>query len=754
MMRRDIVMHTPARVPGEGYFEARSGWAGVPGLIDLVGLFDVLWRGKWLILALALLGGAGGFAISKSIEPEFASETQVILDSREMRATGADGVMARIPLDDRTMASEVSVLRSRGMVAEVLEAYDLSRYDEFGADLLRKSTFREMLDQAKAAVGLDVTEEPSGYPSKAAVIDAVMDRLDVYQDGISYVMAAHFTTRDPELSAGFLNALAARYLDRQREQFRGETREAASMLEDHVENVRLDLRNAEAAVVRQREEMLSVQKGGMDAAVEQLSLMSEEAILARGERIALESKVNQIDALRAEGADSETIADLVSTPALEGLRTQRSLAQQALASDMRALNPTHPSVVQARSQLAVSQELIEEELPGQIELLRNDLRVARGREVLLEASIREQEDRIVRLSGSGIALGQLESEARAIRGVYESMLLRLNETRAQEALGQADAQVLTFAEPARYPVWPRPALLIAAGGFLAGLAALVLVFAREMTQGAFRSAEEVEETLGVAVIANISNSRMPRRDRALRDIVRDPHSIFAEQVRALKSAILVNRNRGTGGVCVMIGSSVRGEGKTTTALALAHLCAAAGTRTLLVDADIRSPSLTRAVRGARPSVVDFSSLVRGERIDRETWRDDQLGFDFIPCNLRSAAMADHLDSGDLDLALKELRERYDIIILDTSPVLSVSDSSILATMSDVVVFLVKEGGTPRRVVARGIAAVLGFGAASIGVVMTMGARSSQDFGYAAVRHHPHGDRDSSPSGDQAVVTSP
>lgn len=703
--------------------------------VNLADVVVALMRRWWIIALLGAAGGAAGLMAARATPPQYVAVAQVMLETRQQNVFATEEVVPALMLDDRAMASEVAVMRSRGLIQAALDRVDLTGRPGFDAELMRPSLPRRAVAGGLALLGVASDPGALADPPRSAVVDAALDALSVAQDGISYVMTVRFATRDPELSAAFVNAIVDAYVDGQSGLRRDATEAAASFLSERVDNLREAVRRADAEVVRQREAVLSFGEGGLDSAIARSEAAGLDAAAARADRIALEAEVGQIEQGRASVADDASLMRFLEPQLFADFSQQRGEAVRVLDAASASVGPRHPRVIEALAQVKAVDAAIAAAVDDRLARLRDELGRAQRREALALDNAADAEQRVVALRRAGIALAQTESEAQVARNVYESMMLRLNEVRAQEAKSLPDARILSRAEPPRGPSWPRPGLFGITGVLAGACFAAAFVLVREASRRPYQSPADIERELGLRVLARLP--RVKARDpSALLGLVRAaPHHPYVERLRNLRTAISVVRTGQTAFV-VTFCSALRGEGKTATALAFAQSCGASGMRTALIDADLRSPSLSRALGFAAVADDDLVQLIDGG--DAIAPRLALPNVDFIPCRRNATGRVERLGDPSLDALFARLRSGYDVIVIDTPPLLAVSDAAWVVRRSDLAALVVAEGITPRRLVSQAVDALRAVGAPDIAVVMTMGSDDARRYAYPHLDLRPKG----------------
>jgi succinoglycan biosynthesis transport protein ExoP len=330
---------------------------------------------------------------------------------------------------------------------------------------------------------------------------------------------------------------------------------------------------------------------------------------------------------------------------------------------------------------------------------RGELTIARSREAALRDQIKRLEETVLTQNQQGIKLRDLERQAQSNRALYETFLNRSKETTQEEDIKQADARVISKAEPPEAPSSPnRPALLAGAlvGGLLLGA---VIVFLREHLDRTVRSPEQLEALSGIPSVGMIQLLRNVGKDKGRgvhSYLVDHPHSGFAESFRSLWVG-LKHAHRDQTPRLIVVTSSLPGEGKSFTSLSLARTVAGLGARVALVDCDLRRPTIAK-VTGVKSSHYFDEALAGSVSLSDVACKDPLTELDIYPSRPLGRPPLDLINSQRMLDILDSLRNDYDLVVIDTPPAMAVSDVQIIGQIADKVLFVVRWEKTPKDVV--------------------------------------------------------
>lgn len=328
---------------------------------------------------------------------------------------------------------------------------------------------------------------------------------------------------------------------------------------------------------------------------------------------------------------------------------------------------------------------------------------------------KDLEQRISRQSQDLVTLEELAREADASRQIYEYFLSRLKETSVQQGIQQADSRILTRAEQPELPSRPRVGLATLMAGVLSMIFTAMIVLAREAGLVVFRNEAQLEEATGLPVLGVIPRFPPRRRKSVLKYLIRKPNSAAVEAIRNLRTSIMIGGKQEPR--VIMITSSVPKEGKTTLSLGLAQSMAGLDKKVLLIEGDLRRQTFRSYF--AMPTVGGVADVVRGRvALSAAVMSDDKLGIDYLAGMADTANAADILSGRGYARLIRDARKFYDIVIIDTPPILVVPDARVAAPHADAILYCVHWDHTHESLVRTGISSLDKIGVQIGGLVLT------------------------------------
>ena len=697
--------------------------------IELRALGSALWRRKGLILALTALGAIVAFLLVSQVTPRYSARASVMLDPRSVQVLSVDDVVADATLNNPLLDTEAAVLRSNLLLERVIQSFEPERLApldpnnrEPGVVLRVRRTLSGALNglagrgPAPAVEGAEPLLSDEDRRLRR-LVGALRQNMTVWREGQSYLISVGVETTDAELSMLLANAIVREYITSQIRQLSDTVQGATDFLTDRVAETRAEVEQAEAAVEDYRIDRLAGGGISPELLAQQMSELSTQLAVARADQASAEARFGQIQTV-IDDSGMAAGAELLSSPFVLSLRERLSELQRERADLSTRLGPDHPDRIRVRAAIDLVEVELADEVRKIVETLRNDVAVARIRADSLQDSLSGMETRAADLSRASLELRQLEREADAVRDSYEVMLGRLNETRSVENLQRADARIVERANIPGAPSAPRVLLFSTLGATVGFGAGIVAVFLLSVTGTGFVRPAQVERATGLPVIATLPVDDWSDVRGMLRAMFAKPYGPFSDRLRQLRATIL-QRPGGDAVRSILIASSVPGEGKTSLAVALAHSEALANRSCLLLDFDTRQSHLG-ADLVYDPEGGDLGDLLRGAcSIEDAVSRTEGLTFDLLTTRRADPGLADRVSQGQIETLLADLAGRYDLIVIDTPPLLTVSDTLPLVKVADATVLMVRQGKTHRRAVARSARRLTEMGAATAGVVMSM-----------------------------------
>jgi polysaccharide biosynthesis transport protein len=667
--------------------ESRAPTQG--GLAGIREVLRVAYRRKFIILVPAVLLSGIGWAMASKAVPLFTATAALTLDVSKVQIVDRE-VVSQLPLETSTLRSEIDVIRSRSLNDEVVVllglASDPGVAREVAAWHAWEPVFVSFTEKVLGRLfpgifGQDRLMTPK--PTASQIADWLIGNLNVTNDGRSLTILVSFTSENPARAAQIANTVARTYLDDQVLAKSRETMKASAWLGERVSEIRQDLEKSEAAVDDFRRQSGLIEVKGATIPAERLGDLNAQLSQARAERLRAEVNL-QI----AQQSGAQKLPDALASPRLQQLRNEFGQIHLQLT----ALNDhgAFYKMNDLKAQAAVLGTEMNAEMARIVAGLSTEVTAARQKEAELDQSFHAMEGQVGEVGHSNLQLIQLQREADANRAIYETFLSRYKQTLQQESLAVPDARLISQAVPPEEPIYPnkvRFLLLGTLGGLAIGGG---FAFLRESFDRRIRHASAVETLTGIPVFGFVPKVSRWRGRQPQDYPVTDPQSQFSTALARIHAALRAPHSL-DGKQVILITSAQPGDGKTSFCTSLARSLAKSRIRVLVIDADPYRAQVASAF-GA-PAVPAFGSI--NEQPIRLA--------DIVQVDTKSAAHftaapnPDDLQflvhSGKFEALVEAARAAYDIIIIDTPPVMTSADAALIGRFADTRLLMVRWGRT-------------------------------------------------------------
>jgi succinoglycan biosynthesis transport protein ExoP len=655
--------------------------------------------------------------------PKFIATAELLIDTKKAQLFQQQSVVGDIAMDSAAVDSQIQVLKSENIATSVIKDLHLTTEPEFvGA---KPGVFATILGY------LSLSTPTSEFELQQRATAVFRNGLLPRRIGTTYVIEIGFLSLSPDRAAQIANATADAYIVDQLEAKYQATRRASVWLQDRIQELRQQASTAERAVLDFKKANNIVDTGGRLIGEQQLAELNSQIVLARAATAEARARLNRISEITKNDisdidnvlrSPDPAVADALRNDVINKLRSEfLDLANREALFSTR-LGRDHLMVVSLRNQMFEIRRSIMDELKRIQETFKSDYQIAIAREQSIERSLAEAVSQNQLTNQAQVSLKDLDSKAQTYRALHDNFVQRYMESIQQQSFPFTEARVITHATrpPTKaLPNSPLVMVLAAASGLLLAFGIALLI---DISERGFRTPDQVESELRsncLTVVPMIAVADRPkptasnRADRVaarqleqtgpLFSVISSPFSRFAEAFRTIKVAIdlfaLTKSNRTVG-----ITSTLPNEGKSTVSANLGRLIAHAGGRAILIDGDLRNPSLTQALAPEADS--GLIEVLSGKRLLTDViWTDSATSLAFLPMVARSRLS--HTNEILASAAMKELVDRlrdvYDYVLIDLPPLTPVVDVRATTQIVDSYLFVVEWGATGAEVVQRALA---------------------------------------------------
>lgn len=636
--------------------------------------------------------------------PLYTAQTQLTLDLRQSRVTDIQEVLSGLSADASVIGTEMDILRSSSLLERVVDSLRLQQDPEFNPDLLDDGSLslgRQIIDWLRGLWFLEAGEDDLSPEEQERlltqkIVEHLQKNLTVDHRRQSHTINLAYTSQSPRRAAQVANTLADLYLTDQLEAKFEATRRANEWLAQRLEKMRLEVQASEQAVKNLRERSNLIQTRGGTILEQQMGDVNAQLIEARVRISQAEARLSSAREVMNRPGGIESLGEVLDSKNIQQLRAEETSLRRKRAELSQRYGPRHPQMVQVEAEMKDLQDKLQEEVSRIMQSLENEVQVAKAAETALRRSLNELQSQAGRAMQSELELRELERQAESARTLYESFLGRFQETREQDALQRPDARIISPADIPTQPSYPRKKMTLGLGA-LAGLMFGVMgAFILETLDRGFRTGDQVEQSTGLSVLGMV-----PLLSRAqgtpMEYVLKKPFSSLSESLRAIRTAIQLS-NVDKPPKTILVTSTLPREGKSSFCMALGRMAAMSGTKTLVVDADLRRPTIAQTFSHVQAE-AKLEDVLRGQsEIKQAIVKDPDSGLNLLLAHGKAPAVGEMLGSQRMKSMLAKLEEYYDLIIVDTPPVMGVSDAWTLARSVDAVIYVIRWAETPRETV--------------------------------------------------------
>jgi capsular exopolysaccharide synthesis family protein len=695
--------------------------------IDAFGQFRALWdllvKHQWLIVAVTVVLTTIVAIYSFKMQPVYQAVSRVDVESEAPLLQTLDELFKTGDADDAFLATQVSILTS----------------DELAWETIQKLGLMGATNSTDKSVGIPESQQ-------IAAVRSFQANLIVSREKDTRMVLVRYESTKPELAARAVNALVENYIEYNFRTKYDASRQATGWMEQRLDELKLKVEKSEQAMVDYERQNNIVNVDDKETVAEaRLNSLNASLSAAQAERLSKESTYKMVQ-------ENEANVGFLAPPGslLNSLESKSVDLKQQLSAVVAQYGPTYPKALAIEDQMKDLNALIERERKRAVDSIKGDYEAASEREKSLAEAVSDQKVEVDKVNQLLIEHNLLKREFESNQQLYDSLLTHLKDANVSAGLRATNIHVIDKAVPQTTPVRPdrmRNIIFALAAGLGLGIG---LALTREALDNSIKSAQEIEKltdlpTLAIVPITHVGGdmsegtaaglkglrpSSSESRAIAALSVIKKPGAPISEAYRALRTSVLLSTADRPPQV-LLVTSSQPGEGKTVTALNLALTMSQKGGRVLLVDADMRRPGIAKALKmtldrglsGVLTGAYDYDRemLYKIDRADTLSL----LSSGPIPPN-----PAELLCSMKMDGLIKKLREDFDHVIIDSPPVLPITDATILSNLVDGVLMVVECEMTTRAALSRACRVIEHAGGKILGTVLNkVDVRRDGYYGY-------------------------
>jgi capsular exopolysaccharide synthesis family protein len=682
--------HLPVFAPDAAYAEQPTeGFS-----LDLRKYWWLLVKHRWLIAGITAVFVVGGFFTTFLTTPIYRATASIQIERQTPNIVDMSGMQMPVRSSLEFYQTQYELLKSRSLGERVVSALDLVHDPAFMQTRppsilarIKQAVFRSApageagaTPAAEDAATVAARQRGAGY--------ALANGLVVETQNNSSIFRLSYASTDAGLAQRIVNGYQDAFIAENLERRFQSTGYARTFLEDQLQQLKVKLEESEKALVDYADKQSIVDAGGgQSIALTNLNSANSALTDASRARLQLELTWKQI-----QETGGESLPDVMNSPTVQALRAKRADLQADYQDKLKTYKPGFPDMLKLRAQIDEMSDQIKAEIEVVKQSIKNQLDAAVAKENSLAGEVEKLKGSVVDFRNRNIQYNILQREADTNRQLYDGLLQRYKEIGVAADVGVNNISIVDRAEKPGAPFTPNLkanlAKALVLGLFIGGLAA----FGREQLDDSFRSPEDIEEHLRLPLLGII-----PRGDKNadMASTFDDPRSPISEAYRSLRTALQFSTASGMPRT-LLVTSSRASEGKSTSAVMLSRNFAQMGLRVLLIDGDLRKPSLHNYF--GCDDTAGLTNCLAGSIKPPEVFQETDLPtLTFLPCGPLPPNPAELLAGPKMYSLLSIAAQKFDLVIVDGPPVAGLADAPLLASMTMGTLLVVEAGKTRRKV---------------------------------------------------------
>jgi capsular exopolysaccharide synthesis family protein len=717
---------------------------------------SVLGRRKRIILACLLISVFIVGVTSVFMDKMYRAKATIEIAPEDPKVTGFEEQSEiNVQQQDEFYETQYKLLKSRSLAAGVIKKLNLQSFPEFSqdekhgflAEYVSDYTNRIKLKMAGLVnnvfpmkIGAEQSDKEDEPTEQEELVDSFLSRVEVTPDRESRLVEVSFDSTDPKLSAKTVNTLADEYIEWVLQKKLSSTKSAEESLGNQLTKVREKLETTQDTLNRfaKKWDIVSLDKD-LNLTYKQLAELNDALAKAETERLTKEALYEE-----TKTGKPEYLPEVMNDPAVQQLKADY-VRIKAQYDDLDArYGANYPEMKEAGAQLASVRHEMGAQLTGIVSSIERGYESAKKKEDLLRQRAEIQKDRAADLNEIGAEYQALEKEVDTNKTIYQNLLQKQKETEVTSGIRSTNVHVIDYAYTPLSPFKPNILLNILIAAILGTVGGVLLAFGFEHFDRTIRDEEDIKKRLSIPFMGKIPRAKRSEVEQLQKIVYTNPQSKISEAFRVLKTSVLYSLRDRRPPKALMVTSTQPLEGKTTISSNLALTMVQSGLKVILVDADLRRPSVHKVFLKDINGGPGLSSYLTGDAgLDKIVYSADVSGLDIIPAGPIMPNPADLIDSKRMKELIDHLVKKYDNVILDGIPVMELADARLLSRQVDSVLLVASVGIVDREGLRSSMEDLIKVGAQIIGVVVNrleFGNKGGSVYDYYYVSSNPEKDK--------------
>ncbi len=665
---------------------------------DFKRILQIVTRRFWvgLLPFLAVVAALGFLSMQKT--PRYTAATSLIIDPRASDRATEEGAVANP--DSILLDTEVKIIKSTSLIRAVVQELELVKDPEFNPFLQEPSAL-DVFKSKLPIIGSDLTTPNDERLVEEHVVDLVKSRVHIARSGTTFVVEIRAESEDRQKAMVLADGIAGAYLAAQTEKRARSISQNDQYLKQRIQEVGDRLRDSENLVEEYRTKTGLLDAKGSSVSEQQIADLSEQLV---NQKAALSSAIAKRNAAQRQldlGLDLDLIQASSISPVLGELRRQQVDARTRKSDLTLRFGAQHPDLIKVQNELENIEDQMREELLRISENLSSMVNIERNKVYAIQSRMNEVEGQMSENNVSRIKLEELEREADANRTLYQELLKKYKGVEGISLANNTRASIISAASYPTRPSYPNRKMDLLAALLIAALVGGAMMMIVEAFDQEFRTADDLERNLKLPHIVSVP--KLTGKDQRVvkkgggrdlgglglaRFVNESPNSRYAQSLRTIRSFVNLSLPVDQSKI-ISVMSSTKSEGKTTTAIGLATTFAQTGMRTLLMDCDTYRHQLTSTFVGEVEA--GLAEVLSGKAdIERVLHSDPAVpNLDVLPVAAVDFIKDDIFGGAAFKQLLDELRQHYEVVVLDTPPVLAAGEARLIAKRADAAIMVTK-----------------------------------------------------------------
>jgi polysaccharide biosynthesis transport protein len=710
--------------------------------LNLREYWAVIVKHRWLVLSCLLLALMIGTLVTFLKTPIYRATTVVQIDRETLKvvdfqdmnpneSSGADFYQTQYELlKSRSLAERVVDQLGLANQQQVLQAREQGLLD-WVLNLLNGDTAKN----APAAAQQDEKQLEAKRKSNAV---NMLSQLTVEPIRNSRLVKVSYDSADPQMAAKVANAVVQNFINVNMERKFETTSYAKSFLEERIAQVKERLEFAERAMLeygRDNEIVTLGGQGGGTTVSRNLEGFNAALADAKQERIKAESLYRQL-----QSAHSGDLPQVLDSGIIRSLRENRVRLESEYQDKLSTYRAAHPSMQELDARIKEIDTQVKKERRVVAESIRATFEAAKAHESMIMEQFVAAKGDVIKLQTAEIQYNILKRDADTHRELYDGLLQRYREVGVGGGIGANNISVVDSADIPKSPYKPDIKLNLLIALMLGLVGGVGIAFLFEHLDDTFKSASDIEDMLGLPVFGLIPHDEQMQKGSNIIDISIDsPRSAIVEAYRSVRTALQFAGENGAPQL-IAITSAEKGESKTTSSVGLAIQFAQLGQRVLIIDADLRNPSVHKTFGGTNH--LGLTNILSGAESPVDVTHNTAVkNLYYIASGPLPPNPAELLASNRMLELIELARNKFDYIVIDSPPILGLADVLVIANLADALILQIHAGSTRRSSVQQALKRITNVRIRPLGCMLTRIRNNSQGYGYHYDYYYSYGDQE-------------